>query len=243
MTDAERSDRDRREGESAFLTPEDDFATLGPPMACPTSRPHWWEGLWPEHGINSMADLGRYVESRLNGLISLVWSAQSPRRDIGESFGGQAARNAVRWLNRHGDVQPPVLTSADLAHPVDIENALHGILWHIHSRQGQLSDTGPSDNAVEADPELEDKAKVAPCHRKAHGYYDLACKECARKLTDQEAYDWLAANRHKLEGDELPTFKTFSRYLRVFRRAYDMSKHTPRRGRMFGRSIARQDEI
>jgi hypothetical protein len=257
---SEENDKDyvfKPEDERAFLTPEDDPSMLDPPMFAP--GPAWWEGLWPVEDIDSLADLERYVDWRLTDLIAMSWSASKVVKEIGEGLGIQAAKNAVRWLNRHGDEEPPTLGSADMGHPLDVENALHRILRHIRSRQAKRS-VGPSltpptsplaeDRSPTQAKPVEDETKEASnekglprCHYITYGYYELAVTKCERGLTDREAYDWLVDNSDCLEGEELPSFGTFARYLRGYREAFGQQKNKSRRDRGHGPSIVHQDEV
>jgi hypothetical protein len=77
----------------------------------------------------------------------------------------------------------------------------------------------------------------------AYGYYELAVQQCGRKLKDREAYDWLVENPQKLEGEELPEFETFRRYLTAYRNAHNISKYSAKRGRSHGPSVVRQNEL
>ncbi len=58
--------------------------------------------------------------------------------------------------------------------------------------------------------------------------------------TDREAWEWLLS--HRRNGEDLPQFETWQRYLREARSFYGFQKNTPRVDRTFGSSIRRQGE-
>jgi hypothetical protein len=247
--------------EPCFLTSEDK-SMRDQPMVPPEPGPLWWEGRWPKEGVNSLAALERYVDSRLNDIISIGWSGSEFLRKLNVLLGHQAAKNAVRWLNRHNatDPCPPMPKTDDFKYPTEIESVLEGILRHIRKlsvnasrsvNEAALSVTNGQANAQQPEPEKKPVAGeqlngLSRCHHMAYGLYELAVKTANeatnRNLkTDQEAYDWLKEHRNYLEEVDLPSFNTFSRYLREYRKAYGINKHSPRYGRECGRNIVRQE--
>jgi hypothetical protein len=82
-------------------------------------------------------------------------------------------------------------------------------------------------------------AKLAPSRQKALSQYIDAKEKCPHLSTDREVYDWL---KEHSDGDPLPSFASWSRYLRHAFDATDGSRNTRRSGRT-ARSVVRQDEI
>jgi len=112
----------------------------------------------------------------------------------------------------------------------------------------QVSDESPTAEADEQQPSSGGKApatpKLAPSHEIAFRQYLDAVEKNPTQLngaTDREVYDWLG--NHVEAGEELPSFATWSRYLRKARDFYDAQKNTPRAGRAPGKSVVRQDQI
>ena len=100
--------------------------------------------------------------------------------------------------------------------------------------------------------------KLPAIHRKA--YYSFRYAETkvtehngklgiATRLEDQAAWDWLHENGiegvagTELEDYELPEFSTWSRYIRVVRKATGERKYTPRKGRSVSESTKSQFAI
>jgi hypothetical protein len=86
-------------------------------------------------------------------------------------------------------------------------------------------------------------AALAPSRQKAYSQYQWAVRTNAKLqgATDQQVYDWLAA--HIEDGEQLPSFSTWGRYLRDARATHGTSKHNRRAGRETDRNIARPDQI
>jgi hypothetical protein len=85
-----------------------------------------------------------------------------------------------------------------------------------------------------------DFQKLPLSRKKAYGQYDWALKQnrALQGATDREVFDWL-----KSDGSEkLPSFPTWSKYVRDARRATDTNKHKSRAGRT-GRSVVRLEEL
>ncbi len=113
-------------------------------------------------------------------------------------------------------------------------------------------DQSPADDEAEAreidakssdsaPPQKKTKATLPPSRVKAMSQFVDAVSKCPalNGATDREVYDWI--DEHS-DGDPLPNFDTWSRYLRDAREAAGISKNTPRSERT-GRSIVRLDEI
>jgi hypothetical protein len=84
---------------------------------------------------------------------------------------------------------------------------------------------------------------LAPSRKKAYSQYLWALNENASLEggTDQEVYDFV--RDHLLEeGEKLPTFASWGKYLREARAAVGAGKNSPRAGRNPGRSIIGLDE-
>jgi hypothetical protein len=85
--------------------------------------------------------------------------------------------------------------------------------------------------------------KLAPSRQKAFGQFRWAIEQNAALdgAADRDVYDWLT--EHLDDGEQLPTFETWGRYLREARAAADARKNTSRGGRCAGRSIARPEQV
>src|SRR4051812_37641408 len=59
--------RDERD-DPGLYDPEDE-AAIQHGLREEPEGPDWWEGRWPEGGINSLDDLRKWVEERLNDFI------------------------------------------------------------------------------------------------------------------------------------------------------------------------------
>jgi hypothetical protein len=92
--------------------------------------------------------------------------------------------------------------------------------------------------------------QMEPAVRLAWLSYCYAEVKAAKRLEDREAYNLVneegipegAGDRGELSDYELPSFDTWSRYLRDARRLLGESKYTRRHGRPYGKSVVRQDE-
>jgi hypothetical protein len=93
------------------------------------------------------------------------------------------------------------------------------------------------------DSEVDCKTRLFPSRQKAYQQYLSAVASDPELVgaTDRAVYEWLEA--HLEEGDKLPSFSIWARYLRDARPKYNASKHTRRAGRKTGRSIVRPDQI
>jgi hypothetical protein len=93
-----------------------------------------------------------------------------------------------------------------------------------------------------ADLQREGMAKLAPSRSKAYGQWQDAIRRNAalHDATDREVYDWL--NENLDDGEQLPTFPTWRRYVSEGRKAYSTSKHTSRAGRT-GRSVVNRNKV
>jgi hypothetical protein len=250
----ERIDHNRYD----FLTPDDDPSLLDEPIGrvdlpSEVPGPRWWDGLWPQKGIYLLTELETYVDRRLVDMISFGGSPPS-LRDIGMSLGAQAAKNAVRWLHRHGHTSPPTLESADLADPLAIENVLYRILQYIRhpAEVAGSSDERAVPVAKDVPPPSEnDKEPVGhtrgvKCYDKAYAAYETAMSNEPSLRTDKAVHNWLKKHSEfleHLESYKLPAFATFTRHLRTYRHLHGLSKHTPRKGRAHGRSVIQRNEI
>jgi hypothetical protein len=83
--------------------------------------------------------------------------------------------------------------------------------------------------------------KLPPSRKKAMSQYLDAVNKSPglNEATDRDVYDWIAEHS---DGDSLPSFDNWSRYLREARKAAGASKNSPRSGRT-GRSVVVPDEI
>jgi hypothetical protein len=84
---------------------------------------------------------------------------------------------------------------------------------------------------------------LPPSREKAYRQYLDAVAKNPTQLndeTDRKVYDWLEEHA---EGEALPVFGTWSKYLREARKHYQTNKHTARHGRETGKTVVRQDRI
>jgi len=120
--------------EPCFLTYEDAPGYFHP-LPEPPAGLRWWQGLWPSYGINSLDDLKRWVEYRLDELISL--QELDLLADLGRFLGVQALKNADRYLGQFGKGDhPPRPPDNQLQRVEDVEDALEAILRYLRD-QGQ----------------------------------------------------------------------------------------------------------
>lgn len=111
--------------------------------------------------------------------------------------------------------------------------------------------TTPSIGDASAGVSLQEACKnLQPAHRKAYFAYRYAEQQLGDKPTGEAVYDWLKEHTpvegemfQELDGYELPTFHTFTKYLRVARGTLGTSKYSTRAGRPTGKSITRPDEM
>lgn len=106
-------------------------------------------------------------------------------------------------------------------------------------RAGQTPSPGET-----AEEESAQGARLSDRVKAAYGQYLQAAKECTgkdgREPTDQQCYDWLSTHN---DGDTLPAFETWQRYLRDARRCLGKQKNAPRAGRSHGQSIVSSQDI
>jgi hypothetical protein len=121
--------------EPCFLDYTDDPARFDASVERPAG-PSWWRGWWPSGGINSLDDLTRWVEYRLDEMISLQgWDTLA---DLGRMLGVQALQNADRYLGQFGKGDhPPRPYDDQLQRVEDVENALEDLLRYLRLQQAQ----------------------------------------------------------------------------------------------------------
>jgi hypothetical protein len=143
--------------EPCALTPEDDPSMLDPPIVWPVG-PGWWDGRWPQGGINSLADLEGWVNARLE---EMIWQYQNYRQTLGSGalmLGRQTVENTTRYLARVGKGDhPPRPKPEQLRDFADIQNALEALLRYIKKEQGAT----PVHPAVTSAGEVE-RASTSP---------------------------------------------------------------------------------
>src|SRR5262249_23061222 len=96
--------------------------------------------------------------------------------------------------------------------------------------------TQPADQGAAASGASVKGKTLPPAREKAYSQWKWAIEQNAEfsdETTDHEVYKWLEEH---WDGDKLPSFASWSRYLRNARRTHGESKYSPRRGRT-GRSI------
>jgi hypothetical protein len=93
------------------------------------------------------------------------------------------------------------------------------------------------------DSEADCKSRLSPSRQKAYRQYlsTVASNPELVGATDRAVYESLQA--HLEEGEKLPSFSIWARYLRGARPKYNASKYTRRAGRKTGRSIVRPSQI
>jgi hypothetical protein len=113
--------------------------------------------------------------------------------------------------------------------------------------RGNRPPAGRREGATTGDEQVENaEAKggtdLSPSRKKAFGQF-LRATDANTKLvgaTDREVYEWIAAHLENCE--KLPSFGTWTRYLREARATHGARKNNPRAGRS-GRSTVPIDEI
>ena len=84
-----------------------------------------------------------------------------------------------------------------------------------------------------------ERGALRPCDEKALAQYNNAIQKSDPKVnTDREAYDWITSRLEVEGGARLPSFATWSKYVRVGRQAHGLQKHQPRTGRPHGSSTS-----
>jgi hypothetical protein len=108
------------------------------------------------------------------------------------------------------------------------------------TRQAETTGIG-SDKPGEEQSQGTAVKNLAPSRVKALSQYRDAVNKCPnlKAATDCDVYKWI---KDHSDGDSVPTYATWSRYLREARGAVGTSKNAPRSSRT-GRSIVRVDEI
>jgi len=187
MTDEER-DPDPVE-EPCLLTPDDDSSMLDPVVEQPVG-PSWWEGRWPVGGINSMEDLGRWVEHRLEEMISLQVSDTLGK--IGRLLGVQAVRNADRYLGRFGRGDHPQRPYDDQLERIeDVEDALEQILRYLRQQDRQSAPAGSSHDPTRpaarsaASPSVACADRESPLREWSQPELTTAIREYVARLAPQ----------------------------------------------------------
>jgi hypothetical protein len=91
--------------------------------------------------------------------------------------------------------------------------------------------------------EKDEGATLAPSRQKAYGQYLDAVRRNPElaNATDRDVYD--AVKEQLDSGETLPSFATWTRYLRDARDYHDANKSKSRAGREHGKSVVRRDEI
>jgi hypothetical protein len=124
-------------------------------------------------------------------------------------------------------------------------------LRELTPEQATVLDTGEEQSeATESSIEnaqsgeaVEGSSHLSPSREKAFREYLDAVSKNPTQLngaTDHEVYDWLVDHA---EGERLPIFGTWSRYVREAREHYKAQKNTARIGRVTGKSVVSEDEI
>jgi hypothetical protein len=85
--------------------------------------------------------------------------------------------------------------------------------------------------------------QLPPSRKKAYLEYLDAIAKNPNELNgalDREVYDWV---KEHADGEPLPAFNTWDRYVRDARKHLGKQKNTPRKGRATGKSVVSEDQI
>ena len=105
-------------------------------------------------------------------------------------------------------------------------------------QKGALLQVGQSNFAID---EIKEKFEALPPSRKKAWNQYFRAQVALRNCTDREAYEWCEM---QLEEEEtMPTFSTWSRYVRDARRAMGLQKNTPGRPIPTGKSVVTPDDV
>ena len=87
--------------EPAFLSREGDPAMFDREKkpASASGALVWWEGRWPENGVNDLAGLEVWLAARLDEFVLCRQTMPGSIRWMDEALGRQAITNAIRFLN------------------------------------------------------------------------------------------------------------------------------------------------
>jgi hypothetical protein len=97
---------------------------------------------------------------------------------------------------------------------------------------------------VETDADIIEPGRNALRAKKALGSFIEAEKKTGRGLTDKAAYEYIKYHgSESYAEDNLPSLSTWSRYVRLGRKATDQRKNTMRQSRETGSSVVRIDQI
>lgn len=201
---------------------------------------------------DTMSEVARFISVKLQALDRLPLPP-----DLGMEvilIVWQRIKGLPEWPEDGGVPEKPVTNSE----AIDI---LHGWLAWAESRakadrgngktgQGKGKDAG--DGTAEASLTWAQKLqKLEPAARKAYLAYEWADSKAGRRLTDEEAYEMLkeegipegVGDAGDLTDYDLPSFETWTKYVRNARAPLGEQKYKPRKGRHRGKSVVRDDEI
>jgi len=108
----------------------------------------------------------------------------------------------------------------------------------LASAQARPTETEKQDGAAEGPTQTDDRS-LAPSRFIALDQYDREIEQNPHlaEKTDRDVYDWLCEHE-----ENLPSFETWSRYLREARAVCNRQKNTPRKGR-HARSVVPKDQV
>ncbi len=156
---------------------------------------------------------------------------------------------AAAWFHRAEEPLPPELADIVSRHLGTGDDPTTGDerqgTGTENEGKGKTDDPAPSNPPP--DPTIKQPPKgtldrLPPARLKAFSQWQHAIKANSHfdaKTPDREIYEWLEDHS---DGDNLPTFATWGRYLRQARNQHGLSKNRPRRGRT-GRSIADREQL
>jgi|GEM_PF-2661600 len=114
----------------------------------PPAGMSWWEGWWPSGGVDGIDGLKKYVEGRLEGMITD--QGYESLAEMGVGLGAQAVRNADRYLGQFGKGDHPPRPPADQLQQIeDVEDALEALLRYLR-QQGLPAKTNEQQTTTSA---------------------------------------------------------------------------------------------
>jgi hypothetical protein len=174
-------------------------------------------------------------------IVNVAWHRQAQRMRAGTE---EPQDNDPDWPMTWATAVWPHIRGVFAEKSVFDWNAVRVALEREHAATAAAVVTAsPHDQGGAAEGEQPEVVKLAPSRLKAYQQFQWAVtmNPELEGASDQQVYDWLT--EHLDEGDPLPLFGTWRRYVSEARAAYDTRKHNLRAGRETGRSAVRPDEI
>lgn len=155
----------------------------------------------------------------------------------------QAVKSAIRiWEEYLNACSEPPINNSD---PLNGLNELKK--WAIkEQRSGDAETSKPEDLSMQTatTDEQDIRSNLTKAEILAYQSYEYAIQQSPElaERTDKDVYDWL--KKHGMPGEEqydLPSFETWSRYVRAGRKANNAQKNTSRNGRFVRAGNAAED--